>query len=493
MSVFIVSKGIGGLNAYTKPPVVAAFVAIITGIFVGCEQPYNLIPEEAVEVSAPTSAEIAVISEDVKQLVKGLEHSDKVAQDFVSMVNGWKDAKRRPILIVCKKKLTKAKEDYKQGRISKAELAKVEQSIAKELSQKIKKEISYDDEIIDLAGAIKHKSSQCHGYSEIFYVLGSSVELSVVTVDVMEVVNPGQMSVEKGHVCSLVSIANDKTVMLDVTGKPTPMVSEPFDFEKVFLEVGECWELKAESNPLGIHRRIRKLDKNGLIAGTYLKRGIFYCESGQTTQAISSYKKAVELDPRNASIYSNRAIVYTKLGQYDLAVSDCSRAIELDPRHPAAYYNRGNAFSMLDPRKAISDYNETIRLVKNYRDSQSKLAEAFDKRGLVYQELAQYPQAISDFTKAIQLNPRNSKTYNHRGVTYLKLREYLKSISDLTNAIQFNPNYAEAYGARGTAYAILGKFEEAKKDLLKAIELNPALEAAVKKLSDHFKLNLELD
>lgn len=114
---------------------------------------------------------------------------------------------------------------------------------------------------------------------------------------------------------------------------------------------------------------------------------------------------------------------------------------------------------MLDPRLAIPDYTAAIKLVQKYRNSDSKLAEALYTRGLAYRKLREYPEAISDFTKSIQATQ----------------------------------SYAKAYGARGTAYAFLRKFEEAKKDLLKAVELNPRLEPVVKKVSDHFKLNLKLD
>ncbi|KPJ63192.1 MAG: hypothetical protein AMS15_01210 [Planctomycetes bacterium DG_23] len=47
-------------------------------------------PKEPVKASAPASSEIGELSLAIKQLVKGLEYSDKVAEDFVKMVSGWK-------------------------------------------------------------------------------------------------------------------------------------------------------------------------------------------------------------------------------------------------------------------------------------------------------------------------------------------------------------------------------------------------------------------
>ena len=36
--------------------------------------------------------------EQIKQLVKGLEYSDKVAEDFVQMISNWRDAQGRPVM-----------------------------------------------------------------------------------------------------------------------------------------------------------------------------------------------------------------------------------------------------------------------------------------------------------------------------------------------------------------------------------------------------------
>ncbi|MFH1917859.1 MAG: tetratricopeptide repeat protein, partial [Nanoarchaeota archaeon] len=68
------------------------------------------------------------------------------------------------------------------------------------------------------------------------------------------------------------------------------------------------------------------------------------------------------------------------------------------------------------------------------------------------------------------------------------------AISDYTKAIELNSEYDEAYYNRGLTYILLGKTGEAKKDLLNAVALNPALKTKVKEVSALFKeLNLELD
>jgi len=485
MGICSIFKGTKSVNRYTKPIVVAVVVAMIVGIFVGCEQVYATTPKEPSKVSAPSSAEIAALSEQIKQSVTELEYSDKVTQDFVKMISGWRDKQGRPLLVVWKEKLAEAKEDNKQGKISKAQLAKLEESIANELRQRIRKDISYNVKFFELADVIKHRQTQCLGYSQLVYIIGNSVGLSVKAIGVFEVMTPALLSARDSHISCMVSLTDGKTMMVDLV--KGGFISRPFIIEKEFTKVGNYWELKDKNNPLGIHRRIQLLDKNGLIAGIYNNRGVVYDGLRQHTKAISDYNKAIELNPKYALAYNNRGFAYYNLGQHTKAISDLTKAIELNPKFAEAYNNRGVVYRSLGQvTKAIFDYSKAIEL-------NPKFAKAYYNRGIDYANLGQYTRAISDFSKAIELNPKYAEAYQIRGAVYGNLGQYTQAISDFTKAIELDPKYAEAYNNRGVAYAILGKFEEAKEDLLKAVKLNPALKPKVKEISKNFKLGLQLD
>jgi tetratricopeptide (TPR) repeat protein len=555
MDAFIRHKHIGGLNAYRKPIVAAITIALLIGIFVGNVQHVcAAIPNEPVKISATSSTETEELSKRINQLVKELEYSDKVAEDFNDMVISWKDAQGEPVLVAWKQGLNQARQDYKKAKISKPQLAKLEENIVKELSQRIQKEITADFSLkfFDLADVIKHKQAQCLGYSQLLYITGNSVGLSVQAIEVVELTT-GLLLPEAGHIASIVTLTDGRTRMVDLA--PNGFISKPFLMEEEFAKAGNYWELKDKTNALGIHRRIQILDANGLIGSIYTNRGAFYAKLGQHTQAISHFTKAIELNPKYAKAYSNRGAAYTKLGQHTQAISDYSHAIELDPKFAQAYYNRGVAYVKLGQLpQAISDYTKAIELNPKYADAycnrgvtyrklgqlpqamsdytkaielnpkdaeayynrgvayvklgqlpqaisdynkaielNPKYAEAYSNRGVVYGMLGQFTQAISDYNKAIELNPKYADAYINRGNAYYKLDQHTPAISDYAKAIELNPKYAKAYCSRGVAYAFLGKPEEAKKDLLKAVELNSALKALVKRISDHFKLDLRLD
>ena len=54
----------------------------------------------------------------------------------------------------------------------------------------------------------------------------------------------------------------------------------------------------------------------------YFFRGVAYGIKGQYSEAITDYKKAIEINPRYAETYINRGFAYAKgKGQYDQAIS----------------------------------------------------------------------------------------------------------------------------------------------------------------------------
>jgi len=86
--------------------------------------------------------------------------------------------------------------------------------------------------------------------------------------------------------------------------------------------------------------------------------------------------------------------------------------------------------------------------------------------------------AISDFTKAIEINPKDADAYYNRGNSKAELKDHYGAISDFTKAIEINPKDAEAYLNRGIAKENIGDIKGACSDWRQTVYLSPNDDAA---------------
>lgn len=98
-------------------------------------------------------------------------------------------------------------------------------------------------------------------------------------------------------------------------------------------------------------------------------------------------------------------------------------------------------------------------------------SDAYDEGARLLRE-GQHKDAIPSFDKALRLNPRYTEAYNARGVTYNEMAQYERALKDYDAALGLNPKYAEAYFNRGNAYNDLGQAEKALRDYDEAIRLD---------------------
>ncbi len=61
-------------------------------------------------------------------------------------------------------------------------------------------------------------------------------------------------------------------------------------------------------------------------------------------------------------------------------------------------------------------------------------AKTYNNRGVAYARKGQHDQAISDYDKALEINPRNAKPYYNRGIAYFEKGQYDKAWEDVHKA-----------------------------------------------------------
>ena len=131
------------------------------------------------------------------------------------------------------------------------------------------------------------------------------------------------------------------------------------------------------------------------------------------------------------------------------------------------YFNRSaKNFESNRIDKALSNLSRAIEL-------NSKFDLAYNNRANAYTHLEQYDQAISDYNEAIELNPDYALSYSNRGDSFRLSKQYSKAISDCNKAIELDPNLPDAYYNRGNIYYELGQHDKTIIDFNEAIKKDP--------------------
>jgi tetratricopeptide (TPR) repeat protein len=119
--------------------------------------------------------------------------------------------------------------------------------------------------------------------------------------------------------------------------------------------------------------------------------------------------------------------------QPDRAISDYDEAIRLNPKDVSAYVNRGDAYRHNgDYDRAISDYDQAISLAP-------ERAIAYFSRGFAYARKGDYDRAIADYDQAIRLDPKNAGAFVQRGDTYRRKGDRDRALSDYNQAMRLDP------------------------------------------------------
>jgi superkiller protein 3 len=232
--------------------------------------------------------------------------------------------------------------------------------------------------------------------------------------------------------------------------------------------------------------------------------------SGQTTEAIASYRKAVELDPKNTSAQVGLAYSLVAANKATEAKAVALKATELDKNSGAAYAALGYAisaeknFNGNDPSwtDAIAQAQQGAFLAPKDPTVQISVAKLFEARGNYDQALVSYQTALTndpgyaparlalmttkfrrgDLDGALKANPENPEANKTYGEFLARKAQadpanavafYKQAIPYLEKATAAMPRAGDAFAILAHSYHVTRSFEDAKNAYAKAVELNP--------------------
>lgn len=237
----------------------------------------------------------------------------------------------------------------------------------------------------------------------------------------------------------------------------------------------------------------------------FYELGHLYLRKEDKFSAVNAFKRAIEINPKNAFYHNSLAYALVQLQDYDGAISEYQYAIRLNPDNEwtsIVSQALGAIYHQIKDNMdaAILSYQAAIALDTRNVDAYIALGEAYQEKndidgaidcycsaisldpeipklycnlGLLLWEKGYANEAVIAYNKAVNINPKYEIAFNNMGVVYLDgLNSPEEALIMLTQAIKINPNYALAYYNKGRAYHKLENKASAARYYQMAIDLN---------------------
>ncbi len=151
------------------------------------------------------------------------------------------------------------------------------------------------------------------------------------------------------------------------------------------------------------------------VAVQYYNKGVDLVNLGQHAEALTSFDKAIAINPEFAEAWNNRGTTLEKLGRNSDAIASYDKSIAINPDFALPWSNRGVALVNLGRHsEAIASYDKAIAINSEY-------AEAWNGRGWVLGNLGRHAEALASFDMSIASNPDYDEAWINRRNTLREL------------------------------------------------------------------------
>jgi tetratricopeptide (TPR) repeat protein len=205
----------------------------------------------------------------------------------------------------------------------------------------------------------------------------------------------------------------------------------------------------------------------------YAKLGRLYKNQGKFTQAEESFKKVVELNPKNDRAYVALGDLYMKQGKLSESEDSFKKAIGINPKNDNAYVELGRIYHFQGALRLTED---TLRKAVEINP---KNDTAYVGLGRVYQAYGKFSEAEDLFKKAVELNPENYKANLSLGWFYRKQGKLSQAENIFKKGLELDPKNELILAAMATVCEEMGKPEMAKEYAEKAHQVGLGDNAAL--------------
>ena len=189
---------------------------------------------------------------------------------------------------------------------------------------------------------------------------------------------------------------------------------------------------------------------------------------GQLDEAISAYRRAIQLQPKHAVAHNNLGFALAEQGQIDGAIGEYRLAIQLDPAYPDPLSNLAKSL------RSRGQLGEAIAACLRALELKDDFPEAHNNLGNALQDRAQLEEAITAYQRALQLKADYPEAHNNLGNALRSRGQLDEAIVAYRQAIQLKPDFPDAHNNLGNALKDQGQLDGAMSEYRQVLRVKPS-------------------
>jgi tetratricopeptide (TPR) repeat protein len=195
-------------------------------------------------------------------------------------------------------------------------------------------------------------------------------------------------------------------------------------------------------------------------------RGNILTRMGDFTAARATFQLALIADPKNCTLLGNMGYLAWRTSRFDDAVDYYTRAVDLEPGDPDGYEGRAVSNQALGKlEEAEKDMDRVVAL--------RPTSDSYSNRGAMRSQRRRFVEAMEDYQKALELDPKNAGVYYNIGILKAREGKPAEALDPYRKAIELGRLQADGYIALAKALNKLRCFKEGEEAATKALELAP--------------------
>ncbi len=200
----------------------------------------------------------------------------------------------------------------------------------------------------------------------------------------------------------------------------------------------------------------------------YYYLGRISIEAGNMEQALSSFDRAISVNPSFEPAYLAQASVHESRQEKDKAIAVLKNYLhQVNPR------NREVRQHLIQLYIATKDYAGGLAELEHMLEDNPGDLDAQLRMALIYGEKKEFSKAIAQLTDILKAKPAELKVRDYLGYLYEETKDFPKAMETYRYNLHLDPRFADSHIHLGVLLYRLKQFPEAVTHLDEAVRLMP--------------------